>query len=310
MIRFNRIFFLLALLSSCSTKINQYTRKKEKKGRWITYTDASKSKKLSEGKYRNGNPIGTWYYYNMNGELERKERKRGKKLITTNYYPGTKNIYSAGRAKIKNTPEKIHYYYYGKWKYLNSTGEPIKFIYYEKGHPVKTEYISKNNKLNDTLITHLMKIDEHFKSKNANFIDSVNHCWSNPKLAEKYIQKIYLNDSVSSLRIEKIFAEFGYTDKELCGDNASLVPFYIISYSPIEIREKYLELFKAAASLGKMDKKTLCYYIDKIKITRGEKQVYSTQFYLSNRKNVYYPVIEPEKLNQRRTEMGLEPLVQ
>ena len=306
--RFVHFTILCLILISCSKKVNQYNKRKERKGSWITYADKEHTQILSKGKYRRGNPVGTWYYYTMNGELERKEKKRGKILLTINYNPETKRIFSKGKARIVTTPEKIHYFYYGKWSYFNSSGEPVKYAYFEKGICVKTEYVSKNNQYNDSLAKLLLNIDEQFRRKNDQLIDSVNHCWSNPKLAERYIQRIYMSDSMSTIRIEKIFNEYGYTDKELCGENASVVPFYIISYSPVEIREKYLEFFKAAAGLDKLDKKTLCYYIDKIKLTKGEKQIYGTQFYMVNRTMTYYPSIDPENLNKRRAEMGLEPV--
>ena len=65
--------FLFALHFSAQD-INRFNKKRERTGKWITYTDASHTKKLSEVKYRNGNVVGTAKYYNTEGQLERIEK--------------------------------------------------------------------------------------------------------------------------------------------------------------------------------------------------------------------------------------------
>ena len=299
--------FLFALHFSAQD-INRFNKKRERTGKWITYTDASHTKKLSEVKYRNGNVVGTAKYYNTEGQLERVEKKRRRKIKTAIYYPGTEVIRNKGNARIVVTDEKIHYFFYGKWIYYSEDGKPFKYVYYEKGQIVKTEYADKNVKLNDSLIGLLINLDDQFKKNHAQMIDSIAYSWSSPKLAEKFRRRIYEKDSSSFAIIEKVFEKYGYTSKEICGENASIIPFFIMNYAPLEMREKYAEFFKAAAGTGKLDKPAVAYYIDKIKVAKGEKQVYATQFFMDkDRKTHYYPCEDMKTLNERRASMGLEP---
>lgn len=289
-------------------EINRFNKKRERTGKWITYTDASHTKKLSEIYYRNGNVVRTAKYYNTGGQLERVEKKKWKKIKTAIYYPGTNVIRNKGNARIVVTKEKVHYFFYGKWIYYSEDGKPFKYVYYNKGQIVKTEYADKSVKLNDSLIGLLINLDDHFKKTHAQMIDSIAYSWSSPKLAEKFRRRIYEKDSSSFFAIEKVFERYGYATKEICGENATIIPFFIMNYAPLEMREKYMEFFKAAAGTGKLDKPAVAYYIDKIKVAKGEKQVYATQFFMNkDRKTHYYPCEDMKTLNERRASMGLEP---
>jgi hypothetical protein len=286
-------------------KLNRFDKKGQRTGGWITYSDSARTKKLAECKYKKGHTVGKALYYTMDGQLEKKEISRWKKIKTTTYYPGSNIVRSKGSARVVVSPEKIHYYYYGKWKYFDEKGEPDKNCYFEKGNLVRTVRVKKGN-FNDSLANKLMRIDEYFKKRHQQLLDSVSLYWSSPKLSEKFRNRIYQNDSAIFKATENIFYEFGYPEKEICGENASVVPFFIISHAPIPMREKYLELFKAAAGTGQLSKTSLAFYIDKIKVGKGEKQVYGTQFVYEKNKISYFPIEDPANLGKRRAEMGLE----
>lgn len=304
----NRIFIIILLLFSFTfsfSQKNKFNRRGQRTGKWLTYSDSAKTKKLFEGKYRNGNSVGTSYYYSIDGNLEKKEKKRFRKLRTTFYHTnGVKS--QEGMARVDNLTDRIHYYFYGEWKYYDEKGNLISYAYYKKGELQKTVSLIKPENARDTFCTTLVLIEKLFLEKNKDLIDTLAFCWNNPSLAEKYRNKIYQADSMSFKQIENSFVYFGYPTKEVCGDAAN-VPFFVFSHAPVKLRERYIELFKAAADLGSISKSSLAFYIDKVKITKGEKQVYGTQFYMNKEKNiVYYTSIDPDNLGKRRLEMGLE----
>lgn len=298
------LIIILASVSLFSQKLNQYNKKGERTGKWLTYSDAAKTKKLFEGRYRKGNSVGKCSYYNLDGNLERIEKKRFRK-IRTYIYRTDGTLSHDGKARIENLPDKIHYYFYGTWKYYDTTGKLFKYGYYNKGILVKTRYVDKSIKTNDSLMFALNNIENDFNRLNNDLLDSLAHCWSSPTLSEKFRNRIYSNDSIPFKKIEWILNIYGYPNKEMCNE-AVVVPFYIISHGPYKLRSKYVELFKAAAGIGILSKKSLAFYIDKLKLSAGEKQIYGTQYYLENNYRKYYPVAEPENLNERRKEMGLE----
>src|SRR6266567_625690 len=89
MLRFILIFIIIHIFFNdlFSQKINRLNKQGERTGKWIVYNDSAKTKKSTEGKYRNGNAVGKFYYYTMDGVLERREITRFKILKTTLYYP-------------------------------------------------------------------------------------------------------------------------------------------------------------------------------------------------------------------------------
>jgi hypothetical protein len=272
------LFFILTSVALFSQKLNQYNKKGERTGRWLTYSDPAKTKKLFEGRYKKGNSVGICSYYNLEGNLERIERKRFRR-IKTSIYRTDGTLSHEGKARIDNLPEKIHYYFYGTWKYYDTTGKLYKYGYYEKGILVKTRYVDKSIKTNDSLMFALNNIENEFNRSNVDLLDSLAHCWSSPTLSEKFRNRIYSKDSLPFKKIEFILNTYGYPNKEMCNE-AVVIPFYIMSHAPYKLRLKHVELFKAVAGIGIISKKSLAFYIDKLKLSAGEKQIYGTQYYL------------------------------
>lgn len=301
------LIFILALLNLqvySQKKINRYNKHGQRTGKWITYNDSAKLSKSIEGRYRNGNSKGTFYFYTLGGILERKEVTRFKILKTSLYYADGK-VQFKGKARIDNEIDKIHYYFFGKWTYYDTTGQILKYVYYEKGKQVKTVYKDKTNKTNDSLTNALVWLDTTFQTHNAQLLDSISMAGFNVKKRERLQGELYMTDTTSYHTLEVLLARYGYPSKNQVHEQ-SVVPFYILSFAPGGIRERYLPLLVKAADKGDIEWKSLAYYIDKLKVAKGEKQVYGTQYYLGPKfKQIYYPVEDPDKLAVRRAAVGL-----
>lgn len=298
--------FISCLFTVKAQKLNGFDKHGERHGRWLTYMDDEKKIKSFEGKFRHGKTVGKSYYYTNDGVLERIEINRRNKLKTTFYYPNAK-VRLKGNARIDNLPDKVHYYYYGKWKAYTDSGNLLKYCYYNKGQLVKTVYLDKNNKTNDSLIDALNLIDKEFGLHNRAIGDSIEKYQADTALANFYRGQLHYYDSISFSRIEKIISVYGYPSRKLAAD-ASVIPFYIIGFAPLTIREKYAEVFTMAMYQGDISPKSYAFFIDKLKIAQKKKQVYGTQFYYDKQNIIYYPSEDPENLNKRRESVGLEPL--
>lgn len=298
------ILFLLQLITISLFSQNKFNKHRERTGKWIIYIDEQKKIKSMEGKYNNGKSVGKSLYYSNNGALERKEICRFKKIKTTFYYPN-QNIKLKGNARIDNF-DTLHYYFYGKWKSYTENGELEKISIYQKGKLIQTIYKDKSIKLNDSLILTLNEIDIEFTLHNKQLIDSINSNAMNKSKVISFESKLKLLDSISFSRIEFILSKFGYPSKAIVG-GMSAIPFYIISFAPIQIRERYLSTFALASTNKDIELKSYAFYVDKIKVAKGEKQIYGTQYYINkNGELVYYPSEDPENLNKKRLQMGLE----
>lgn len=298
------LFFIFSH-SIFSQRLNRLNKQGQRTGKWVTYIDDEKKLKSFEGRFRNGISSGKCYFYNNDGVLDRREINRFKKMKTTFYYPNGK-VKLKGNARIENTATEIHYYFYGKWKAYNDSGMLVKNMYYEKGKLIKTVYLDKNIRTNDSLIETLNVIDKEFALHNNSLMDSINANSKNQTKKYFFEKQLYYMDSLSFDRVGHILDVFGYPSKEIAGESSG-IPFYILSFAPVYVKEKYLNQFILAADRDYISWKSLAYYIDKIKIAKGEKQVYGTQGnYDNNYKFLMYPCIDPENLNIRRERVGLE----
>jgi hypothetical protein len=111
--------------------------------------------------------------------------------------------------------------------------------------------------------------------------------------------------------LERIIAESGWPTSDLAGDDGAEAAWLIAQHAiglP-DFQRKCLELLKAAVAAGKAPAWQMAMMIDRIRTYEGRAQVYGTSFdwddggQLSPR-----PIEEPEGVDRRRTEVGLEPL--
>lgn len=302
-----KVLFCLSLFLPVillSQNLNRLDNKGRKTGRWITYADSAKTLKLFEGSFRKDKPIGKSYFYTNSGVLDRTEKNRFRKLKTTFYYPNGK-LRMRGNARLENLPDRIHYYYYGQWKAYNDSGRLVKYYYYNKGQLTKTVYLDKNSRINDSLILALSEIDREFTAHNRALTDSLN---THPRQSEKYRgfkQELAFRDSLSFAKIDRLLDTYGYPSKAIAGD-ATPIPFYILGFAPLELKEKHVGKLLMAATRDDISLKSLAFFIDKMKIAKGEKQVYGTQYYLKKGEYTPYPIEDEAHLKERRASMGLE----
>ncbi|MES2515002.1 MAG: DUF6624 domain-containing protein, partial [Bacteroidota bacterium] len=197
--------------------------------------------------------------------------------------------------------------FYGKWNSYSDSGVLVKYYYYSKGELVKTEYVDKNNTTNDSLIKALITIDQEFAGRNI-LVDSVNANLKNVISYRKFKNELRSKDSVSFAAIEVIISRYGYPSPKIAGDVYG-VPFFILGFAPLSIKEKYLNDLIFAADRGYLEWSSLAFYIDKVKVAKGEKQIYGTQgSYDKNDEYIYYPIEDPENVNKRRQKVGLDEL--
>ena len=115
-------------------------------------------------------------------------------------------------------------------------------------------------------------------------------------------------DSINLIRIEEIIAEHGWPGYSLVGEDVADVAFLVLQHcGNTVIMEKYFPLMKDAVAKKEMDKSSLALFVDRIRMFKGEKQLYGTQLsYIDSTQSLeLYPVEDEQNLNARRAEMGL-----
>lgn len=305
----SRLGFLLimaAALSSCRLLKHNRIKNQQQHGYWITYADKDKKTVLTKGRFKKGVQVGKWTYNGFNGQKERVEIYRGKKMKITHFHPNGK-VALKGRAKIVMDNLKLHFYYYGPWYFYNEKGVLQKISYYENGQLQKEDYkIPSTTNVYDSLAAELLKLDRDF----TKYRDTLNRVSNKYGVKSEEYKAVWnlnkQNDSLIYLRIEGITQRFGYPEKKQVGENNGVI-FYIISFAPASIKEKYLDLFRSAAEKGEINLRDMALFEDKYHVGKYGWQIYGTQFKTGkDYKPIYYPVKQLSELNDRRKKMNLE----
>lgn len=116
-------------------------------------------------------------------------------------------------------------------------------------------------------------------------------------------------DSKNALRVQQIIDLYGWLGSDELGEDANETLFLCIQHADdLIIQTKYLPILKKAMEEGNADGWQYAFLTDRIKMNRGEKQVYGTQTLRMNGKQFPVPIENPDKVDTLRKEIGLEPM--
>jgi hypothetical protein len=120
-------------------------------------------------------------------------------------------------------------------------------------------------------------------------------------------------DSFNLIRVTAILDSMGFPAFD---DSAGVATFMVIQHAELGLQEKYLPLFQKAADQHKLQPSILAKMIDRVRVRKGQKQMYGTQFspikdpvtgYLTNKYELE-PIEDEENVNKRRAKVGLPPI--
>lgn len=129
---------------------------------------------------------------------------------------------------------------------------------------------------------------------------------------ENVTQKILLVDSLNFIHIQSLFNKHGYLGFDKIGERSSRSFWLLVQHADKhrDFQDSVLTAMKIEADRGNAFMSNYAYLLDRVKVNKGEPQVYGTQMMFNSAKTTYEPrtVIEPEKLNERRKEVGLDTI--
>jgi len=122
--------------------------------------------------------------------------------------------------------------------------------------------------------------------------------------------QIQETDSLTLIEVEKILDKHGWLGAEIIGEQGNKTLFYVIQHSDLETQLKYLPMMREAVQLGNARKIDLALFEDRIAVRQGKRQIYGSQIFkdYDNGEVYVWPLIEPEKVNERRAAIGLGPI--
>lgn len=121
---------------------------------------------------------------------------------------------------------------------------------------------------------------------------------------------IIRQDSINEKRISEIIDEYGWPGISLVGKEANITVWLIIQHSTPEQQEYYLPFLKESVKKGESRGRDLAYLEDRILMSRGKPQKYGSQFMNDPKTGefIFCEIEDPENVNKRRAEVGLEPI--
>lgn len=113
-------------------------------------------------------------------------------------------------------------------------------------------------------------------------------------------------DCSNALEVTSILDQYGWLGPGSIGELASSAIFLVIQHADLVTQEKYLPMLKEAVSNNIVPKVYLAYLEDRISVRTNGFQLYGTQSFLSSEGYTLFPIINPQDLQKRREEMGLD----
>ncbi|MBC7694495.1 MAG: hypothetical protein H7141_03520 [Burkholderiales bacterium] len=133
-------------------------------------------------------------------------------------------------------------------------------------------------------------------------------------LFSKEVDTVWLlmnkTDSINQVKVKSILDKYGWLGIDDVGIQCNAALFRVIQHSDIKTQEQYLPIMQDAVKNRKANPSQLTLLEDRILLRQGKKQIYGSQIGFDSKTKLYYvsPLEDPDNVDKRRGEIGLEPL--
>ena len=112
--------------------------------------------------------------------------------------------------------------------------------------------------------------------------------------------------------LKGVVEKHGWPGKSLVGQDGAHSAWLLVQHADPDLpfQKKCLELLKAAVKAGEAEGADLAYLTDRVLSNEGKKQLYGTQLIKKDDKMVPKPIEDEDKVDERRKEVGLQPLAE
>ena len=121
---------------------------------------------------------------------------------------------------------------------------------------------------------------------------------------------IHETDSINLTKVKKILDTRGWLGPNVIGEQGNMTLFLVIQHADLETQLTYLPMMREAVKLGNARASRLALLEDRVALRQGKRQIYGSQIGWDpeTEENYVLPLIEPETVNVRRSEVGLDPI--
>lgn len=177
---------------------------------------------------------------------------------------------------------------------------------------LKSEALAKASGFNLALAKELdllKESDQKYRRENDEYRSKYG---SNSPEYQQFMRDYVQSDSLCLVRTEAIIKQYGYPGKSMVGADRQDIVWLIIQHAPLAKQELYYPLIEEAAQKGELNKSAWALLVDRIKMHKGQPQVYGSQVVRDETTGgwKFHEIEDEPNVNKRRAEVGLKPLEQ
>lgn len=130
------------------------------------------------------------------------------------------------------------------------------------------------------------------------------------KQMKQLLRSMKQADSLNFIKVSAILDKFGWPGEKAIGSSANTTIFMVIQHSDLAKQDRYLPVMRKAVKEGKAMPSQLALLEDRVALSHHQKQRYGSQVKWNMKTNEYslLPLEDPEHVDERRKEAGLQPL--
>ncbi|KFC33554.1 hypothetical protein HZQ67_00990 [Elizabethkingia anophelis] len=170
---------------------------------------------------------------------------------------------------------------------------------------------SKKSKYNNDIRLKLLDVQSKDQSIRLIYQELKKTYTDDSDLVKSASEKMKKIDLESVDIVAKIIDKYGWLGKDKIGKEANETLFLGIQHiDDLVVQSKYLTAIKDAVKKGNAEPWHLAFLTDRILMNQGKKQIYGTQKIITKNPETSYiiPLENPEKVDELRKEIGLDPL--
>ncbi|HWW41649.1 DUF6624 domain-containing protein [Pedobacter sp.] len=126
------------------------------------------------------------------------------------------------------------------------------------------------------------------------------------------VHAAHIADSLNLIKVTQILDKNGWLGPQDVGIDGSNALFLVIQHANLATQQKYLPMIRKAVKDGKTLSSNLALLEDRVNMREGKTQVYGSQLFKnrSTGKMCFYPIADPDHVDERRKAMGLQPIAE
>jgi hypothetical protein len=110
----------------------------------------------------------------------------------------------------------------------------------------------------------------------------------------------------------ELVAAHGWPGRTLVGEDGARAAWLLAQHADhaTDQQRTFLDAMRGAVAQGEASLRNLAYLEDRVRVHDGQPQLYGTQFIVIEGEFGPHPIEDPERLDERRAEAGLEPFAE